>query len=82
MIKTSFTVGYRLNRQRHIILGVTSIVPNLNGVLFFTEDGKNHFVESWELKFDSLSGMFISYDPEDEVVSVDEEVVHDHRKGL
>lgn len=80
MIKTNFTVGYRLNRQRHLILGVTSIVPNLNGVLFFTEDGKNHFVESCELRHDILAGMFISYDPEDEEVFVDGEIVHDHRR--
>ena len=79
MIKTHFTVGYRLNQQRHTVLGVTSIVPNMNGVLMFTEDGKNHFIESHELRHEMLTGMFISYDPEDEEVSIEDEVVHDHR---
>ena len=81
-VKTHFTVGYRMNRKRHIVLGVTSIVPNMNGILMFTEDGKNHFIESWELRCDdTLGGMFISYDPEDEELFLDTEVVHDHRKA-
>ena len=78
MIKTSFTVGYRLGKQNHVVLGVTSIVPNLNGFLFFTEDGENHFVESHELLFESLTGMYISYSIEDELDPLG--IVHDHRK--
>lgn len=77
-IKSSFTVGYRLNKQNHVVLGVTSIVPNMNGFLMFTEDGKNHFVESWELKYDTLVGMYMSYEIEDELDP--NAVVHDHRK--
>ena len=65
MIKTSFTVKYHLRGFDHMILGVTSIVPNMNGILMFTEDGRNHFIESYELKDGAvLPKMFISYEGE------------------
>ena len=82
MIKTSFTVGYMKfignEVESHVVLGVTSIVPNLNGILFFTEDGENHFVESHELRFNTLAGMLITYnDMKDYSTPVK---VHDHRE--
>lgn len=81
MIKTSFTVGYRLrkgeDKENHVVLGVTSIVPNLNGFLLFTEDGKNHFIERGELLYETLTGVFLSYDIKDELDPLG--IVHDHR---
>lgn len=67
MIRTSFTVSYHHKlKVRVTVLGVTSIVPNLNGFLFFTEDGENHFVESCDLFDNSLLGMYLEYStPED-----------------
>ncbi len=64
MSKSSFTVGYQLRGQTHVLLGVTSIVPNLNGFLFFTEDGHNHMVEHHELsggECEFLGNMFFEY---------------------
>ena len=79
MIKNHFTVGYRRNRQSHTVLGVTSIVPNLNGILMFTEDGENHFIEQHELlEGDELIGMYISYAPIDETDPTGD-IIHDHR---
>lgn len=79
MIKNHFTVGYRRNRQNHAVLGVTSIVPNLNGILMFTEDGQNHFIEQHELLDGTeLIGMYISYDPIDEEDPT-ADIIHDHR---
>lgn len=77
MIKTSFTVCYRINQQTHIVLGVTSIVPNLNGYLMFTEDGRNHFIESHELMQGTLAMNYFSYEYTDELNP--EAIVHDHR---
>ena len=87
MIKTSFTVSYRLNRMSHTVLGVTSIVPNLNGFLFFTEDGENHFIESHDMRTNYLS-MYMEYstdeDIQDEIelasAEPDKYRVYDHRK--
>lgn len=82
MIKTSFTVGYRLHKgdisENHVVLGVTSIMPNLNGFLMFTEDGENHFIEGHELTHETLTGVYLSYDIEDELDPLG--IVHDHRK--
>lgn len=50
MINKSFTVSYRTHGVRHTVLGVTSIVPNLNGLLFFTEDGHGHQIESCDMR--------------------------------
>lgn len=64
MSKASFTVGYQLKGQTHVVLGVTSIVPNLNGFLFFTEDGHNHIIENYELnggECEFLGNMFFEY---------------------
>jgi hypothetical protein len=81
MIKSSFTVGYRLKKgdtsENHVVLGVTSIVPNLNGFLMFTEDGQNHFIEQWQLLHNTLTGIYMSYDIEDELDPLG--IVHDHR---
>lgn len=63
MSKPTFAVGYDHNGDKHIVLGVTSIVPNRNGILMFTEDGENHEVEAdGEDVF--LKEMFITYDYE------------------
>ena len=82
MIKTSFTVGYRLHKggisENHVVLGVISIMPNLNGVLMLTEDGENHFIEGHELTQENLTGVYLSYDIEDELDPLG--IVHDHRK--
>ena len=68
MIKSSFTVSYRSKRVRYTVLGVTSIVPNLNGFLFFTEDGKNHFVESCDLADgNSLNGVYFEYSSAEDI---------------
>lgn len=62
MSKSSFAVGFRINRETVVVLGVTSIVPNMNGVLFFTEDGKNYEVEAHNMKDGILPNMFIDYE--------------------
>lgn len=63
MIKSSFAVGYRINRVTKVVLGVTSIVPNLNGVLLRVENGEDIQVEKYELTSgDFLANMFISYE--------------------
>ena len=68
MIRTSFTVSYRRNRVRTTVLGVTHIVPNLNGFLFFTEDGENHFIESCELTDgNSLNGVYFEYSTQEDL---------------
>lgn len=81
MAKSSFTVGYTLHigdtYENHVVLGATSIVPNLNGFLIFTEDGKNHFISSWELTHETLTGVYLSYEFEDELDPLG--IVHDHR---
>lgn len=87
MINKSFTVGYYLNRVHHTILGVTSIVPNMNGFLFFTEDGKNHFVESHSMQDNSLTHVFFEYSNDEDIqIEFDSAkdnptgyIVHDHR---
>lgn len=77
MIKASFAVGYRKGRESHVVLGVTSIVPNLNGVLMFTEDGENHFIESCEIP-NGLCNAYIDYEQDDCIEMADK--VFDHRK--
>lgn len=62
MSKSSFAVGFKINRDTVVVLGVTSIVPNMNGVLFFTEDGKNYEVEARHLRNEHLGNMFIDYE--------------------
>lgn len=47
MCKSSFNVV--LNSHKTVILGVTSIMPNLNGVLFNTEDHFGVQVEHGEI---------------------------------
>lgn len=73
MSKSSFTVRYHLPKYRKtvVVLGVTSIYPNLNGFLFCTEDGKNHQVESHELDDKMLTGMSFEYDTSDEDIEFD-----------
>lgn len=80
-IKDSFTVGYQQGRVTHIVCGVTSIVPNLNGVLMFTKDGRNHFIESYDMN-GLLGNMFIEYADQEVIVEYYDDpkyVVHDHR---
>lgn len=63
MSKSTFAVGYDYNGDKHIVLGVTSIVPNRNGILMFTEDGENHEIEANGEEV-CLKEMFITYDYE------------------
>ena len=75
MSKSSFAVKYHLPQYRKtvIVLGVTSIYPNLNGVLFCTEDGRNHQVESCDMSDNMLCGMSIDYHLTEEDMSFDRE---------
>ena len=70
-MKSSFTVRYRrINNPVTILLGVTSIVPNLNGILFYLENGQGHQVESYEMAVGDmqfLSGMCIEYSSDEEI---------------
>lgn len=75
-MKSSFSVGYRLNRKTYVIMGVSSIVPNLNGILFFTEDGENVQIEQ-----ETLGNMFITYEDFAELNSTKEYTIIDHRKA-
>lgn len=84
MIKTSFAVKYKVGHTTHVVAGVTAIVPNLNGVLMFTKDGENHFIESCDLRHGILPNMYIDYDedyPDSESLAYDSRYkFHDHRK--
>ena len=75
MSKASFAVQYHLSRYRKVVvvLGVTSIVPNLNGVLMFTENGRHHQVESYEMPDKMLCGMSINYDITEEDIEFNHE---------
>lgn len=67
MSKKSFTVGFNLGTKRYVIYGVTAIFPNLNGVLFQTENGKGFQIESHEMPYQNLlGGMFIEYSTEED----------------
>ena len=91
MINKSFTVSYRVYGVHHTVLGVTSIVPNLNGLLFFTEDGKNHQIESHEMRIrgdeSPYKRLCVEYSNEEDIADefdlASEEPfryeVHDHR---
>lgn len=61
MSKASFTVGYRREGVDYVVFGVTSVMPNLNGFLFFTEDGIHHFIEHWEITDNILGNVFFEY---------------------
>lgn len=76
MTKKSFTVRFNQpveNTPEVVILGVTSIVPNLNGFLFFTENSYNYQVDRSDLvKCDGdemLCGMSIEYSSEESIAS-------------
>lgn len=75
MSKASFAVRYHLPAYRKtvVVLGVTSICPNLNGVLFYTENGRNHQVESHEMPDKMLAGMSIDYSYTEEDTSFEQE---------
>ena len=83
-MKTSFTVMFDRGNKTHVVAGVTSIVPNLNGFLFFTEDGENYQIESCDLIDGGMSAISFEYDYLDEdfedFASMDRYVLHDHRK--
>ena len=89
MTRQSFTVKYRHSKQCKFVLGVTSIVPNLNGFLFFTEDGQNHFIESDEVHWNQDSMPFtLEYSTDAQIdyyigcagVLPNKNKVYDHRK--
>lgn len=78
-MKSSFAVGFQIHRKGTIVVtGVTSIVPNLNGVLLFTEDGQNVQIENYEMSDGVIGNMFISYEP---VSNFSDYHVQDHRKA-
>ena len=81
MLKTSFTV---VLDDCIFITGVTSIVPNLNGFLFFTEDGQNHFIESCELIEEGISGIAFEYFSDEDIKDLKRfhgrNTVYDHRE--
>ena len=92
-MKSSFTVNYKLAHKPFVtVLGVTSIVPNLNGFLFFTEDGEHHQIENHELdKFDDgrfVAGMCLEYSSDEDIAEYFEQAqktpdkykVYDHRE--
>lgn len=66
MSKKSFTVGFVCNGKIYVIYGVTSILPNLNGVLFQTENGEGYQVESFELREGFLGSMYIEYSTDED----------------
>ena len=79
-MKGSFAVGYRMNRVTKVVLGVTSIVPNLNGVLLFVENGRHIQIEKHELVGgDLLPNMFISYEDREDFEDIDHYEVIDCR---
>lgn len=73
MFKTSFAVA--IHREKKIILGVTSIVPNLNGILFFTENRWNYQLEDEP----SNNGFNIEYDDNGEYDFPDDYKILDYR---
>lgn len=82
MIKTSFTVTIDDFNKPTFITGVTSIVPNLNGFLLFTEDGKNFQIEAYELEDGGLSNIAFDYFSDEVIEDIKRHrrnTVHDHR---
>ena len=73
MAKNSFDVAY--HEKKVVILGVTSIFPNLNGVLFQTEDQKGYQIEDYEMTGVSLNIEY--FDPTTMEIPDDYEVL-DH----
>lgn len=61
-MKNSFTVGFVVDGMKIVIFGVTSIHPNMNGVLFNTENGVGYQVESHQMTDGNILGnMYIEY---------------------
>ena len=80
-MKKSFSVGYRLpHKGTTVVLGVTSIVPNLNGVLLFVEDGDHVQIEAHMMTDGLLGNMFIEYEPVLEDLTDMGYTVIDHRE--
>lgn len=84
-MKSSFTVMFesQTSNTATLITGVTSVVPNLNGFLFFTEDGENYQIESHELIDNGLSGISFEYFSDEDIEDLKRfarNTVHDHRK--
>lgn len=77
MIKTSFAVSFRHNDKSYAVLGVTSVLPNLNGVLFCTENKEHFYIESYEIP-NGLEDMRIDYDQSKCMELCD--IVFDHRE--
>lgn len=93
-MKKSFTVNYKMAGTPFVtVLGVTSIVPNLNGFLFFTEDGKNHQIENCDLVdlygSKCVTGMCLEYSTDEDIEGYfeqakktpDKYTVIDHRES-
>lgn len=86
-MRNSFTVCYTSHGNPEMcILGVTSIVPNLNGLLLFTEDGEGFQIENCEMRCGTLSPsvrLFIEYSNDEDIAqefSNPEVKVFDHRR--
>ena len=72
MSKSSFTVYYKLAHGPFVtVLGVTSIVPNLNGILFQTENGEGHQIEAYQMNIvkgsSIVAGLSIEYSTEADI---------------
>lgn len=72
-INKSFTVCFKRPKSNVdvVIIGVTSIFPNMNGILFATEDTQCYLVEYLEMVDDNgtnmLCNMRIEYSTEEDI---------------
>ena len=72
MSKSSFTVYYKSAKGPFVtVLGVTSIMPNMNGILFQTENGEGHEIEAYQMNCvkgaSIVAGISIEYSTEEEI---------------
>ena len=86
-MKNSFTVFIGDHTEKTtVITGVTSIMPNLNGFLFNTEDGLGFQIEHHELVEGGISNIAFEYDyTEDDINNLRElpqYEIHDHKANI
>lgn len=75
MSKSSFDVA--IHNEKVIVFGVTSIMPNLNGVLLQTEDRYGYQIDSHAMK--NGATLSIEYYNPDFMEIPEDYVVKDHR---
>ena len=83
-MKNSFTVFIGDHTNRTIVItGVTSMMPNLNGFLFNTEDREGFQIEKHELVNGGISNISFEYDyTEDDIEDLrnyPQYEIHDHK---